>query len=126
MNYTLEDIDITKLVMQIRKMRAAIAAIINDDKEKVINAKKIFYDRTLLNENNEKQEIENDFYFYLQDQKVDKEFIDDAIQRRIRRQTTIGKNVEPEVISNDGTDFKAQGSSRATMKMMKPGKVDQP
>ena len=67
MSYTLDDIDITRLVMQIRKMRAAIAAIINDDKQKVINAKKIFYDRTLLDENNQKQMIENDFYFYLDD-----------------------------------------------------------
>ena len=38
-------------------MKAAIAALINGNFKKVQEAKKIFYDRCLIDENNEKTEV---------------------------------------------------------------------
>ena len=46
-------------------MRAAIAALINGNFRKEQEAKKIYYDRCLIDENNEKTEVKNEFYDYL-------------------------------------------------------------
>ena len=52
-----KDLDVTRIIMSQRKMKAGLAALINGNQEKMTEAKKIFYYKTMIDSSETKKEI---------------------------------------------------------------------
>lgn len=75
MNLAKNDLDVTRIIMTQRKMTAGLAVLMNGNKEKMDEAKKIFYDRIIVENLEENPKSDNQFLEYLNKQEIDKEHL---------------------------------------------------